>query len=78
MLEALLDSNRDRPPRSPRRPRRVSAPRSRARARPTLFDELLAADERKRELQTQVEELRARTKLKGKPTPEQLEELNAR
>jgi seryl-tRNA synthetase len=39
------------------------------------FDELLAADVRKRELQTQVEELRARTKLKGKPTPEQLEEL---
>jgi seryl-tRNA synthetase len=39
------------------------------------FDELLAADVRKRELQTEVEELRARTKLKGKPTPEQLEEL---
>jgi seryl-tRNA synthetase len=41
------------------------------------FDELLAADVRKRELQTQVEELRARTKPKGKPTPEQLEELKA-
>jgi seryl-tRNA synthetase len=41
------------------------------------FDELLAADVRKRELQTQVEELRAQTKLKGKPTPEQLEELKA-
>jgi seryl-tRNA synthetase len=40
-----------------------------------VFDELLAADVRKRELQTQVEELRARTKPKGKPTPEQLEEL---
>jgi len=40
-----------------------------------LFDELLAADAQKRELQTQVEELRAQTKLKGKPTPEQLEEL---
>jgi seryl-tRNA synthetase len=39
------------------------------------FDELLAADVRKRELQTQVEELRAQTKLKGKPTPEQLEQL---
>jgi len=39
------------------------------------FDELLAADERKRALQTEVEELRARTKLKGKPTPEQLAEL---
>ncbi|HEV8463181.1 MAG TPA: serine--tRNA ligase [Gaiellaceae bacterium] len=42
-----------------------------------LFDELLAADERKRALQTQVEELRAKTKLKGKPTPEQLAELTA-
>jgi seryl-tRNA synthetase len=42
-----------------------------------VFDELLEADVRKRELQTQVEELRARTKLKGKPTPEQLEELKA-
>jgi seryl-tRNA synthetase len=42
-----------------------------------IFDELLAADVRKRELQTQVEELRARTKQQGKPTPEQLEELRA-
>jgi seryl-tRNA synthetase len=42
-----------------------------------IFDELLAADARKRELQTQVEELRARSKPKGKPTPEQLEELKA-
>jgi seryl-tRNA synthetase len=42
-----------------------------------VFDELLAADARKRELQTQVEELRARSKPKGKPTPEQLEELKA-
>ncbi|NUR78269.1 MAG: serine--tRNA ligase [Thermoleophilia bacterium] len=42
-----------------------------------LFDELLAADEQKRALQTTVEDLRARTKLKGKPTPEQLEELKA-
>ena len=41
------------------------------------FDELLAVDVRKRELQTQVEELRAKTKPKGKPTPEQLEELRA-
>ena len=30
-----------------------------------LFDELLAVDERKRALQTEVEELRAQTKLKG-------------
>jgi seryl-tRNA synthetase len=40
-----------------------------------LFDELIRADERWRGLQTQVDELRARTKLKGKPTPEQLADL---
>ena len=40
-----------------------------------MFDELLAADARKREVQTQVEELRAQTKPKGKPTPIELEEL---
>jgi seryl-tRNA synthetase len=40
-----------------------------------LFDELLAVDARWREVQQQVDELRSRTKLKGKPTPEQLEEL---
>ncbi len=40
-----------------------------------IFDELLAADEVSRRVQAQVEELRARTKLKGKPTPEQLEEM---
>ena len=39
------------------------------------FDELMAADTRWRELETQVTELRSKTKLKGKPTPEQLEEL---
>jgi seryl-tRNA synthetase len=39
------------------------------------FDELLEADRRWLELVPQVDELRARTKLKGKPTPEQLEEL---
>jgi seryl-tRNA synthetase len=39
------------------------------------FDELLAADERWRALVPRVDELRARTKQKGKPTPEQLEEL---
>jgi seryl-tRNA synthetase len=40
------------------------------------FDELLAADERWRALLPGVEALRSRQKLKGKPTPEQLEELN--
>ena len=39
------------------------------------FDELLAADERWRELVPQVDELRSRQKLKGKPTPDQVEEL---
>jgi seryl-tRNA synthetase len=39
------------------------------------FDELLEADARWRELVPKVDELRARQKLKGKPTPEQLEEL---
>jgi seryl-tRNA synthetase len=39
------------------------------------FDQLLAADELWRELVPQVDELRSRQKLKGKPTPEQVEEL---
>ncbi len=40
-----------------------------------LFDELLEIDTRWRELETRVTDLRAQTKLKGKPSPEQLEEL---
>jgi seryl-tRNA synthetase len=39
------------------------------------LDSLLAADERRRSLLPRIEELRARRKLKGRPTPEQLEEL---
>jgi seryl-tRNA synthetase len=39
------------------------------------FDELLEADARWRELVPQVDDLRGRQKLKGKPTPEQVEEL---
>jgi seryl-tRNA synthetase len=39
------------------------------------FNELLAADERWRTLVPQVDELRARQKIDGKPTAEQLEEL---
>ncbi len=39
------------------------------------FDSLLAADERWRALVPKVDELRSRTKLKGKPTPDELEEL---
>jgi seryl-tRNA synthetase len=39
------------------------------------FDELLAADARWRELETTASELRARTKTKGKPSPDQLEQL---
>jgi seryl-tRNA synthetase len=41
------------------------------------FDALLEADRRWLELVPRVDELRGRTKLKGKPTPEQLEELQA-
>jgi len=40
------------------------------------FDALLEADERWRGLVPKVDELRGRRKLDGKPTPEQLEELN--
>jgi seryl-tRNA synthetase len=40
-----------------------------------VFDELLKADRAVREVQPRVEELRAARKLKGKPTPEQLAEL---
>ncbi len=39
------------------------------------FDRWLAADESWRALVPRVDELRAQTKLKGKPTPEQLEEM---
>jgi seryl-tRNA synthetase len=39
------------------------------------FDALLAADERWRALIPKVDDLRSRTKLKGKPSPEELEEL---
>src|SRR5918994_1477810 len=39
------------------------------------FDRLLEADARWRELVPQVNELRGRQKLQGKPTPEQVEEL---
>jgi seryl-tRNA synthetase len=40
-----------------------------------LFDELLEADARWRELETRAGELRAQTKTKGKPSPEELEQL---
>jgi seryl-tRNA synthetase len=39
------------------------------------FDRLLEADARWRELIPQVDELRGRQKIQGKPTPEQVEEL---
>jgi len=42
-----------------------------------LFDELLEADGKWRALTTRVDELRARTKLKGRPTEEQVAELQA-
>ena len=40
-----------------------------------LFDELLETDRARRALLPRIEELRGQQKLKGKPTPEQLEEL---
>jgi seryl-tRNA synthetase len=40
-----------------------------------VFDDLLAADAAVREVQPRVEELRASRKVKGKPSPEQLAEL---
>ena len=40
------------------------------------FDALLEADENWRALVPRIDELRGKLKLKGKPTPEQLEELN--
>jgi seryl-tRNA synthetase len=40
-----------------------------------LFDELLDADRARRALLPRIEELRGQQKLKGKPTPQQLEEL---
>jgi seryl-tRNA synthetase len=40
-----------------------------------VFDELLAADRAVLDVQPRVEELRSKRKLKGKPTPEQLAEL---
>ncbi len=39
------------------------------------FDDLLALDERWRALVPRIDELRSQTKLKGKPTPEQLAEV---
>ncbi len=41
------------------------------------FDELMDADREWLSLVPRVDELRARTKVKGKPTPEQIEELKA-
>ena len=39
------------------------------------FDAVLEADERWRALVPKIDELRSKTKVKGKPTPEQLQEL---
>src|SRR6202035_4355247 len=39
------------------------------------FDELLEADRRWREARSRVDELRARTSPKGKPSPDELQEL---
>src|SRR3954454_564336 len=58
-------------------PDRVRAALAR-RGAAEAFDDLLAADERWRELLPRGEELRGKQKLQGKPTPEQLEELRTR
>ena len=58
-------------------PDRVRAALAR-RGAAQAFDELIAADARWRELLPQVEELRGKQKLQGKPTPVQLEELRTR
>jgi seryl-tRNA synthetase len=58
-------------------PDRVRAALAR-RGAANAFDELIAADARWRELLPQVEELRGKQKLQGKPTPEQLDELRTR
>ena len=58
-------------------PDRVRAALAR-RGAAEAFDELIAADARWRDLLPQVEELRGKQKLQGKPTPEQLEELRTR
>ncbi|MSO58606.1 MAG: serine--tRNA ligase [Thermoleophilia bacterium] len=58
---------------------RADAERTRARlarkGAAEAFDRLLTADERWRALVPRVDELRSATKLKGKPSPEQLEAL---
>src|SRR3954469_22744033 len=58
-------------------PDRVRAALAR-RGAAEAFDDLIAADARWRELLPQVEELRGKQKLQGKPTPEQLEDLRTR
>jgi seryl-tRNA synthetase len=57
-----------------REPDRVRAALERKGAG-ALFDEVLDLDRRKREVQARAEQLRAARKVKGKPTPEQLEQL---
>ena len=87
VVPSVQRGRRGRPARGLPRLRRVIDARA-ARAEPDefrrrlarkgaaeAFDAWLAADARWRELVPRVDELRSRTKVKGKPTPEQLEEL---
>src|SRR5262245_43753352 len=60
-----------------REPERFRAALAR-RGAADAFDELMAADARWRELVPRVDELRGKQKLQGKPTPEQLAELQER
>src|SRR5206468_1531751 len=68
-LTAMIDLKAARA--DPDRFRRALARKGGAEA----FDKMLVADERWRALVPKVDELRARQKLDGKPTPEQLEQL---
>ena len=71
----FLDSARDRSQGPLERIPTCGAPRSRRRAAQTDFDRTLVADERWRALIPEVDDLRSRTKLKGKPSPGELEAL---
>ncbi len=76
LLEAYLDSLRDRPPRSPHRPRRDSAPRSRARAPPSSSTSCSPPTAQSSTCSRGSRSCARRGSSKGKPTPEQLEELS--
>ena len=75
MLEAFLDSGRDRPPGGPRRPRRGTGRRSRARAPPRRSTRCSRPTSAGASSCRRSTSCAAARSSKGKPTPEQLEEL---